>query len=354
MGIPVPEADHYPSGGEFIDTYLSHLEIYLRAGGKCTFLFGTEVLQVSKHLLAKSSHVMDGTARARKKFAILSLSVSGEESINYCDAVIDASGTYGNPNFAGVGGMPAIGELGLRRHHRVVSSVVDLKDITPSGSRKPVIAIIGSGTSAVTSLKRLSEVECRIVWITRGPRSTPPFTYIENDPLPQRHELYLYANNIALGVSGASSVDYICNSDITKFEIIALPDGTSQINISLVERESTGDSEASVVTVDYVISNCGYRPDMTITRELQVHYCWASEGPMKLAAAMLSGGSGGGDCLAQKSTGPETLRSPEPNFYIVGMKSYGRGSAFLLRIGYDQVDGIVSLLETERNFRARK
>ena len=34
---------------------------------------------------------------------------------------------------------------------------------------------------------------------------------------------------------------------------------------------------------------------------LQVHYCYATEGPMKLAAALMAGGGGCGDCLAQVS-----------------------------------------------------
>ena len=45
----------------------------------------------------------------------------------------------------------------------------------------------------------------------------------------------------------------------------------------------------------------------------------------------------GGDCLAQPAPGRETLLNPEPGFYILGSKSYGRGSAFLLKIGYEQV-----------------
>jgi hypothetical protein len=123
--------------------------------------------------------------------------------------------------------------------------------------------------------------------------------------------------------------------------------------------------------VHEVIANCGYRPDLSITRELQVHYCYASEGPMKLAAAMLASssssstssndvGDGGdssssgnnnrspsNDCLTQVLPGKETLRSPENRFFIIGMKSYGRGSSFLLRIGYEQVEHVMALLEGE-------
>ena len=52
---------------------------------------------------------------------------------------------------------------------------------------------------------------------------------------------------------------------------------------------------------------------------------------MKLAASLLGAGGGSGDCLDQRSAGDETLMSPEPGVFVIGMKSYGRGSAFLLR-----------------------
>ncbi|MGY8776523.1 MAG: flavoprotein, partial [Longimicrobiales bacterium] len=49
------------------------------------------------------------------------------------------------------------------------------------------------------------------------------------------------------------------------------------------------------------------------------------------------------DCLAQESHGADTLRNPEPSFYILGSKSYGRNTTFLLRVGWDQVDEVFSL-----------
>ena len=140
-----------------------------------------------------------------------------------------------------------------------------------------------------------------------------------------------------------------------------------------------------VLEVDNILAMVGYRPDTSITEELQVtyynatatymgyqplqvHYCYATEGPMKLAAALMAAGGGGGDCLAQVNRmtvnfqadsflrqlpqaatnkiqavinnsrclqvvpGPATLLTPEPGLLVLGMKSYGRGSAFLLRL----------------------
>ena len=38
------------------------------------------------------------------------------------------------------------------------------------------------------------------------------------------------------------------------------------------------------------------------------------------------------------------LSHPEPGFFIVGMKSYGRAPTFLLRTGYEQVRSVVAAL----------
>ena len=57
-----------------------------------------------------------------------------------------------------------------------------------------------------------------------------------------------------------------------------------------------------------------------------------------------TGSHTGGDCLAQAAPGAATLRNPEPRFYIVGMKSYGRNSSFLMRVGYEQVGLLVDEL----------
>ncbi|MFP5289176.1 MAG: hypothetical protein ACLGI9_25800, partial [Thermoanaerobaculia bacterium] len=75
---------------------------------------------------------------------------------------------------------------------------------------------------------------------------------------------------------------------------------------------------------------------------LQVHECYATCGPIKLSAALL--GAAAGDCLAQTSHGAETLMNPEPGFFILGIKSYGRNSTFLLRVGWDQVSEVFGTL----------
>jgi hypothetical protein len=59
---------------------------------------------------------------------------------------------------------------------------------------------------------------------------------------------------------------------------------------------------------------------------------------MKLAASLL--GQAAGDCLAMKSEGFDVLKNPEPNFFILGAKSFGTNSSFLLRLGHEQIDRV--------------
>ena len=123
------------------------------------------------------------------------------------------------------------------------------------------------------------------------------------------------------------------------------------VELQRVDRDDRGalrlaldDSDAPrLATVDHLFSLVGFRPDATIYSELHVHQCYASDGPMKLAATLLAAaaGGGGGDCLKQAAPGVATLLNPEPNFYILGMKSYGRNSSFLMRVGFEQVGLLV-------------
>merc|ERR1711994_355634 len=107
------------------------------------------------------------------------------------------------------------------------------------------------------------------------------------DPLPQRKFLCLAGNEYALGKH--EQVQYVNGVYVETVE--KTEDG--RISLSLLNRETM---ELSQLVVDTIVSNCGFRPDMDISRELQVHYCYASEGPMKLAATLLGAS---GDCLKQ-------------------------------------------------------
>ncbi|WP_219418773.1 hypothetical protein [Pseudonocardia nigra] len=93
------------------------------------------------------------------------------------------------------------------------------------------------------------------------------------------------------------------------------------------------------LTADHLLSLTAYVGDAALYRQLQVHECYATAAPMNLSATLLD--TAGRDCLAQPTVGVDALRTPEPRFFVLGAKSYGRLSTFLLCVGYEQVDQVL-------------
>ena len=200
--------------------------------------------------------------------------------------------------------------------------------------------VIGSGFSAATSVVSLEELaqevpNTSVLWITRSDR-TRPMTRIAGDVLPERDRLATESNRLALAKD--SHVDW------RPRHVVQLERGADRQVAITLETTFDGTSLAERVTVDAVIANVGYRPDRSLYEELQVHECYATQGPIKLAAALL--GETSTDCLAQSSHGFESLRNPEPGFFILGAKSYGRDSRFLINIGLQQIDDVFEHLTT--------
>jgi hypothetical protein len=198
------------------------------------------------------------------------------------------------------------------------------------------VVVVGSGYSAATTVCDLATLAEKdgatwVVWLARTTR-TQPIRRVAGDPLKERERLAVRANTLATRSDG--NVEFHNQTVVDVVEGLG-PDKGFRVTARSAGRSRTWEA-------DRVIANIGYTPDRLLYRELQVHECYASEGPMKLAAALLQ--HGGTDCLTQPATGAETLRSPEPNFYVLGAKSYGRNSNFLLRNGFDQVREVFSLI----------
>ena len=238
----------------------------------------------------------------------------------HADVVIDATGSYGRGNPLGDGGLPAPGEAACA--DRIVRTLPDVA----AGGWTGTTLLVGAGKSAQTAARDLATVPgARVVWAVRDP--DPGWGAIPDDPLPMRHALVEHAREHPGVVPGAV---------VDRLE----PDGPAVV---ATLRDRAG---ATVrVRADRVLALTGYQGDPELTRQLQVHECWATGAPMNLAASLLAtAGEGPADCLAQPAAGVDALRNPEPGFFVLGMKSYGRSSAFLLRVGHAQVDEVVGSL----------
>jgi hypothetical protein len=179
-----------------------------------------------------------------------------------------------------------------------------------------------------------------VIWVSRG--GPAPYRVLPDDPLPQRDALYQLGNRLSRGDDTDESnfqLRYLSNAQVSSFK----QDGARLLVTVQHDGETAGEER---VAVDEVVSCVGFRPDDELWKELQVHVCYATGGPMKLAAAiMASSGGGGGDCLQQTAADSAALTNVEPGFFVIGSKSYGRNSAFLLKLGCSQVGQVLELLQ---------
>lgn len=313
---------------------------------------GTHVLSVSRSRLLKGESIGD-EARAEDPFRIL-VERDGVEEERQADVVLDCTGTYGRPNWMGPAGTPALGERALAERIEYGLPDVAGRDRERYAGRRTLV--VGGGHSAATTVLALAELAdrepaTRFLWLTR----TPPggLHRVPDDPLPARDALVRRANALSgeapegsawRGGARVLAVEPAGERLRVTFEAetVPAPEGTGK------SEAGDGPPGAETVQVDGVVANVGHEPDDGLYRQLLVHECYASRGPMKLAAALLgAAGDGPADCLELGGFGPEVLRNPEPRFFILGMKSYGRNGAFLLRTGYEQVEDVFSLLASD-------
>jgi cation diffusion facilitator CzcD-associated flavoprotein CzcO len=350
-GVALPPGDVLLTGGELADRYLAPVaELPVLRGRiheRC------RITAIARSGAGKAGETASpaGSDRARRPFL---LRAEGPDGIRFLEAsvVVDASGVLGRPGAFGPGGLEARGEGALG--DRVDRHLPPTREAARERFAGRRVLLVGSGHSAATALvefdalDRGGEGPARVHWVHRAPdggrgrdagAGPGPFAERPGDPLPARLELARRANAIA---AGAAWLERHPGAVIEAAE--PGPDGPVEVTLA----GPAAGPAAARIQVDRVLSLVGYRPDTGLTRELQIHTCYASEAPMALAAALdrarARDPARAGDCLAQTTHGPETLRTTEPGFFVIGAKSYGRNTDFLLRVGYEQVRDVASLL----------
>lgn len=335
QGHEVPSNGSCPTGAELVEKALAPLADLPEI--RPHVRLGTRVIAVGREGLLKHEEI--GTAeRRRRPFRLLVRDSHGRETVEHADVVLDCTGSYAIPNSLGDGGIPAPGERVLEEErpealaHRIPD--VDRDEETWAGQ---TVLLVGAGHSAQTAARDLARLAgkrpgTRVIWSLR--RVTPCFKPIPDDGLPERSRLIKQAGELARG--GTPGLE------VRSGEVVEAigPSGNGPVRVVL--RKTDGREES--VEVDRILALTGSVGDHHLYRQLQVHECYATSGPMNLAAALLGDAGGSADCLAQTSHGVETLVNPEPGFFLLGSKSYGRNTTFLMRVGWEQVAEVFGLL----------
>jgi hypothetical protein len=327
-GREVPDDAAWPTGRELAEAVFDRVAALPEV--EPHLALGTRVVAVGREGLLKNEEIST-PARAARPFRLLVVDPAGRERIDRADAVLDCTGSMAHPNALGDGGIPAPGEA--EAEPLVTRRLPDVAgDPAPWAGRTTLL--VGSGHSAQTAARDLARLAAeapgtRVVWAVRSPA---PCWRIADDPLPARDRLAAEAEGLLRGASPAVEARLG-----VAVERLARANGWVAVDLR------GADGALETVEADRILALTGAVGDHALYRQLQVHECYASGAPMKLAAALLGAG-GGGDCMAQTGLGADTLVNPEPRFFILGAKSYGSNSAYLMRIGWQQVDDAFGLL----------
>jgi hypothetical protein len=148
------------------------------------------------------------------------------------------------------------------------------------------------------------------------------------DQLPERGDL------------GARLKELVAQGRITLVSGFAVA-GVRRDGEQIVLDGDTAAGPRSIGPADRIVVATGQRPDLALTRELRLELdpwleCPKALGPM-IDPNLHS-------CGSVPPHGHRELSHPEPGFYTVGIKSYGRAPTFLMVTGYEQVRSVAAAI----------
>lgn len=307
----------FPTGAQWVEKYLVPLAEVLSD----RIVYGARVTGVSR----RGRDRLVDAGRGEQPFTVHVQPADGDAYRLAARAVIDASGTWATPNPAGADGLPALGEPDAA--DLVSYRIPDFRDRAGFEGRHTVV--IGSGHSAVTAVLALARMARRdpgttVTWALRRATTANTFGGGDADELPARG---------ALGVRAKEVVDAGLVSLVTGFRTERISrDGDRPVLVA---------EDGRTLTADRVVVLTGFRPDLSFLSELRLELDPTLQAPVRIAVEVDPNVH---SCGSVAATGAADLAHPEPDFYIVGAKSYGRAPTFLALTGYEQVRSVVAEL----------
>jgi thioredoxin reductase len=320
-GWQAPDPESYPTGRALVEQYLAPLAAHVAIAPHVRL--NCRVTDVTRVGFDK----MKTEGRERTPFQLHITGPDGAEEIVYARAVIDASGTYTTPNPLGASGLPAVGERALA--DRIVYGIPDVlgRERARYAGRRVLVA--GSGHSAFNAILDLSALakqvpDTSITWVVRRGEMGQAYGGGANDALPARGELGERIRTLVeRGV-----VQLVTGWRTDRLE--RTPDGIVAFA-----------GEQALAPVDEIIVATGLRPNLAMLGELRLGLDVAVEAPTALAPLIDPNIH---SCGTVPPHGADELSHPEPDFYMIGMKSYGRAPTFLMLTGYEQARSVVAAL----------
>lgn len=319
-----PDEEDLPTGKELVEQYfrplanLPQIKPYVHLNSK--------VLSIGRKGLDK----MKTGGRNNRPFSI---KVKESNIIKYYDAkaVIDATGTWNQPNPIGSGGVFAEGEQELSEY--IFYGIPNVKKDHLEKYKNKNIVVVGGGHSAINVLLDLADIQkdypqTQLNWVLRKDTIDKVYGGKKEDALEARGALGIRIEQL---VNGGKLNVY------TPFHILKLTKKEDGIQII----GDHNDEIEAINQIDQIISNTGSRPNLEMIREVRIDLDASLESVFDLAELIDPNIH---SCGSVRPHGEKELRHPEKDFYIVGSKSYGRAPTFLMTTGYEQVRSVIAYL----------
>ncbi|MBI3507037.1 MAG: NAD(P)-binding domain-containing protein [Proteobacteria bacterium] len=321
-GWQAPDAKRVPTGGELLDQYIKPLAATAELAPRIRYR--AQVVAIARAARDKLRDDRDGepfVVRYRKDGKTASLTAR---------AVVDASGTWSSPNPLGANGLPVEGEDEVAR--TIAYGIPDIRGVDRPLHAGRTTLVVGGGHSAINALLDLVSLRnadpgTRVLWGIRRANATRAIGGGAADALPDR------------GALGTRLEAALAAGDIELLPSFA------------IERLTATDAGVAVAgraggypvnfRVDRIVAATGFRPDLAMLREVRVGLDPALECPTALAPLIDPNIH---SCGTVRPHGAIQLAHPEKDFYVAGMKSYGRAPTFLLATGHEQVRSIAAAL----------
>jgi thioredoxin reductase len=325
-----PPADALPTGAELVRDFLVPLAELPAIGARIRL--GVTVTDVTREGMDRTRT----KGRDQTPFLLRVQTTDGVEEFS-ARAVIDASGTYRTPNTLGSSGLDP---LGLAEVADVVSPA--MPDVL--GRERAAFAgrhtvVVGAGHSAANTMLNLAQLAdeepgTRVTWVIRNATAARVATAPDDD-LQARASIGARVD--ALVASGRITL-------VDRFEIVRLSRGSrdghaaASSGVRITGRRGDG---LETIGADRIVNATGFRPNLEMLREIRLELDEIVEAPKRLAPLIDPNVH---SCGTVEPHGFAELTQPERDFFIVGMKSYGRAPTFLLATGYEQVRSISAWL----------
>lgn len=333
-GWVAPAGDEVPTGGDLVARYLEPLAKLPAIASHLRF--NARVVAVGR----KDFDKVKTAGRDAQPFVLQIENADGTRAQIEAAAVIDASGTWAKPNPIGSGGLPVPGEDACS--DRIAYGIPDVLGAVRDLYRDKAVMVVGSGHSALNALLELTELQdsapaTRILWAMRREQVESALGGGTADALPARG---------ALGLRAKQAISDGRIEVLSPLRISALamkPNGRVAVTGSLRDHATT-------VEVDRLIVATGFRPDFEPLREIRLDLDSWLESTRALGPLIDPNLH---SCGTVRPHGAKELAHPEKDFYIAGMKSYGRAPTFLLATGHEQVRSIAAELAGDHEAAAR-